>query len=643
MATVKLPRLVGDNMVLQRDQPLKIWGWAAAGEKVTVTFRGQSLSAVTNDKGEWSVTLASQQAGGPFDMKITASNQIALKNILVGDVWLASGQSNMEFPVSMQHGFGGVINEAAEVAAAHYPQIRLFTVKHNISLSPLADVDSTGWWETTPDTVKQFSAVAYFFARDLYQRYHVPIGLIHSSWGGTPAECWTSKGTILKFDDFSDVMKRVAAVTPRQWSDYDNYIAQKNAWYGQHKADDRGTVNGKPVWAGADVDDSDSSWQTTVMPKPWPTRILKDFDGTVWYRKHIQLNNAQLKQDGNLHLSHWVVKDTTYVNGHEVGASSREEISREYHVPAEYLHVGDNVITMRVIGHSDSGNGFVGSYVDPADVFMTVGEQKIPLAGEWKVRPGPDLADLPDLPAVAEFRTNFPLTPTVLFNAMIAPLEAFKIKGAIWYQGEANASKPAQYRKLFPAMIKDWRSAWGNDFPFLFVQLAGFGREEAQPAEYQWAELREAQDKALSLPNTGMATAIDVGDASDIHPRNKQEVSRRLALVARHLVYQDKVQASGPRYKSMAMDGNNVRVQFAEVGSGLQAQNGNELRGFSIAGADGKYVWAKAKIVGNEVIVNNDTVTAPKAVRYDWGNTPQGNLYNKDGLPALPFRTDAPK
>jgi sialate O-acetylesterase len=628
-------------MVLQRDTPLKIWGWAAAGEKVTVSFSNASASAVANDKGEWSVMLPAQQAGGPLDMKISGSNQINIKNILVGDVWLASGQSNMEFPLATQNGFGGVIDQQKEIAAASYPQIRLFTVTRNVALSPVNDVDSTGWFETTPETAAKFSAVGYLFARDLYQRYHIPIGVIHSSWGGTPAEAWTSEAAILKLRDFDSVMKRKAAVTQKEWSAFDDYVAQKNAWHAQHKNEDRGTVDGKPVWASADL--NDASWETTTMPKPWPTRILKNFDSTIWYRKHVQLSSEQLKQEVNLHLNKWVVRDTTYVNGHEVGATNGGEFSRDYHVDNAYLHAGDNVITMRVVGHSDSGNGFVGSYADPADLFMSVGNQKIPLAGDWKVQAGPDLSTLPEIPAVAEFRSNFPLTPTLLFNAMIAPLDAFKIKGVIWYQGEANWANPAQYRKLFPAMIKDWRNAWGYEFPFLFVQLAGFGSDQAQPADYAWAELREAQDMTLSLPNTGMATAIDIGDAEDIHPRNKQEVARRLALAARKLVYHDNVQASGPRYKGIKVEGNKIRVQFSETSSGLQVKNGTELRGFAIAGTDGKYAWAKAIIDGNNVIVSNEAIKQPKGVRYDWGNTPQGNLYNKDGLPALPFRSDGPR
>lgn len=637
LASVRLPRLVGDNMVLQRDASLNIWGWASAGEQITVSFRGHQVSTKANDKGDWLINLPSQQAGGPFEMTITGSNVITLKNILVGDVWLASGQSNMEFPMSSDTGFGGVVNEKEEIAAANYPQIRLFTVKRNTSLVPLSDVDSSGWSETTPQSIRQFSAVAYFFARDIQQHHHIPIGLIHSSWGGTPAEAWTSDATMLKFDDFREIMKRKLAVTQQQWHDYDVYLETRKAWYAKHQHDDRGTVDGKPVWSAADF--NDASWPVTTMPKPWPAKLPKDFDGTIWLRKHVQLNSEQAKAGINLHLSKWVRRDTTYFNGHQVGTMDGGGLSRDYTVGSEFLKVGDNVIAMHVEGESSSGAGFVGSYVDPADVFIIAGNINIPLGGDWKYQPAPDLSELPEIPSTAEFRSPFPQAPTLLFNAMLAPLAQFKIKGAIWYQGEANAGRAAQYSRLFPAMIKDWRAAYGYEFPFLFVQLAGFGSDTPQPSESAWAELREAQEMTLSLPQTGMATAVDIGDAEDIHPRNKQEVGKRLALIARNKVYKEKVNYSGPRYDSMQVQGARIRLRFTDTDSGLMTK-GNALKGFAIAGADGKYVWANAVIDGKDVIVSSDAIKQPVSVRYDWGNTPQGNLYNKEGLPALPFRTD---
>ena len=274
IAAVTLPKLVGDNMVLQRDTPLKIWGWADAKESVTVEFRGHKATTHATDKGDWSVMLPAQKEGGPFTMNIMGSNTITLKNILVGDVWLASGQSNMEFPMSSETGFGGVINEKQEIANANYPQIRLFTVKRNTSLTPLTKIDSTGWFETTPESVRQFSAVAYLFARDLYQHSHTPIGVIHSSWGGTPAEAWISAATIHQLGGFHEVMQREAAITPKQLVEYDEYLKVRKAWYEKHSKEDRGTVDGKEVWAAADLDDS--HWSVTTEPKPWPQEYQKN-------------------------------------------------------------------------------------------------------------------------------------------------------------------------------------------------------------------------------------------------------------------------------------------------------------------------------------------------------------------------------
>ncbi len=640
IAAIKLPKLVGDNMVLQRDMPLKIWGWASANEPVTIEFRSHKAITHADDKGEWSVMLPAQTAGGPFTMTITGSNSITLKNILVGDVWLASGQSNMEFPMATENGFGGALNEKEEIANANYPQIRLFTVKRNISLTPLNEIDSTGWHETTPENVRQFSAVAYFFARDLYKHNHTPIGIIHSSWGGTPAESWTSAKVIRQLGDFNDVMQREARITAAQWTAFDDYLKVRNEWYAKHGKEDRGTVDGKEVWAAANLDDS--HWQVTTMPKPWPARVPKEFDGTIWLRRHIQLTAAQASKGITLHLSQWVIKDTTFVNGHQAGSMNGGGLMRNYAVSADNLRAGDNVIAMRVTGDSNSGEGFVGSYVAPEDVYVIADNQTIPLSGDWLYQPGPDLADLPEAPPVAEFRSPFPQSPTLLYNAMIAPLLPAKIKGVIWYQGEANADRPAQYRRLFPAMIRDWRARWGYDFPFLFVQLAGFGNDKPQPAEYPWAELREAQDMTLSLPATGMATAVDIGNAEDIHPKNKQEVGRRLALQARKVAYHEKILADGPRYMNMQIEGKQVRLHFSNTGTGLMLKHGNELRGFAIAGKDGKFLWARAVIDGHDVIVSNDDIAHPTAVRYDWSNTPNGNLYNKQDLPALPFRTDKP-
>ena len=641
LAAIRLPKLVGDNMVLQRDVPLKIWGWANVGELVNVDFQGQHAATKTNDKGEWAVTLSAQHAGGPFTMTIAGENTLTLNNILIGDVWLASGQSNMQFPLSGETGFGGINNADAEINSANFPEIRLFLVKQTTALQPVADVESAGWFATTPQTVKQFSAVAYLFGRELHQRYHVPIGLIDSTWGGTPAEAWMSEAAVQKFPEFHASLARKAKVDATALADYDQYLATRNAWYAEHASEDRGRVVGQDVWAAPEYDDA--NWPTTLVPKPWPTKVVKDFDGTLWMRKHLVIPNDQAGKRIELHLSKMLQLDTTYFNGHKIGETDGDAVSRNYDVPAEYVRAGDNVIAVRLTGQNRSGDGFVGMHGDAAEMVTQVGTQTISLSGAWLYQTGPDLSALPEPNMLAEFRAQFPQAPTLLFNAMIAPLDSFKLKGVIWYQGESNANRPVQYRTLFSGLIRDWRRAWGYQLPFLFVQLAGFGVDKAEPADYSWAELREAQAMALALPKTGMATAIDIGDVQNIHPRNKQDVGHRLALAAIKVAYGADIVFSGPTYQAMQLQGNAIRIRFSHTGSGLIIKpDSSETQGFSIAGADGKYVWAQAKLAklnGPEVIVSNNSIQKPVAVRYNWGNTPNGNLYNKEGLPAVPFRT----
>jgi sialate O-acetylesterase len=460
LANVCLPTLIGDNMVLQRDARIGVWGWADPGETVRIAFHGVTINAKADRSGRWTGSVGPFDAGGPYEMTLKGKNSLLIRNILIGDVWLASGQSNMEFPLKRDGDFGGADNADREIAEANFPKIRLFKVHHTVGLNPQKNVEADKWGAVTPETVGGFSAVAYLFGRELHQRYHVPIGLIESNWGGTVAEAWISESSLRPFPEFAQA--------------------------------------------------SDS---------------LKKIDEQA---------AAKLQSDPN--------------------------------------------------------------------------------------------------------------TPTLLFNGMIAPLTPYRIKGVIWYQGEANADRPIQYRTLFAALIKNWRLQWGYDFPFLFVQLAGFQPNKAQPADYQWAELREAQSMALSLPYTGMATAVDVGDERDIHPRNKQDVAHRLALAAAKVAYGENIVTSGPVYRSMQIDGNQIKIEFSDLGSGLLIKDKyGYARGFEIAGADGKFVWAKARLDGDYVLVSSEVVPQPAAVRYDWSNTPDGNIFNREGLPALPFRTDSPQ
>ena len=453
MSQVTLPPFFTSNMVLQQGIQIPVWGWASKGEKVTVTLEKNTVSVKSDKNGKWRVNLPKMNYGGPYKMTIKGKNFLTIENIMIGEVWVCSGQSNMEFRVS------GTKNAATEIAAANYPDIRLFTVKKRVSKEPQENLEEGEWRVCTPQSVPNFSAVGYFFGRNLYEHLKVPIGLIHTSWGGTVAETWTSKETIAQDPDFSEMLKK--------------------------------------------------------------------------------LQNVDMKT----------------------------------------------------------------SKVGPNDY------------------------------------------PTLLYNGMLNPLVPYGIKGAIWYQGESNASRAQQYKRVFPNMIKDWRTKWNQgNFPFLFVQLANFMKPVTEPDESAWAELREAQTQTLQIENTGMATIIDAGDANNIHPTDKQVVGYRLSLAARKVAYGETLTYTGPTYKSMKIDQNKIYITFDNIGGGLKVNNKyGYINGFSIASADGNFKWAKAIVINqNTVLVINETIQNPAAVRYGWANNPDDlNLYNAEGLPANPFRTDS--
>ncbi|MFD1469600.1 sialate O-acetylesterase [Hymenobacter caeli] len=633
-AAVRLPALVGSHMVLQRDAKLPLWGWAAPGEQVSVTFRGKTYPAVPGGPdGRWQATLPPQPAGGPYTLTVRGQNTIELTDVLVGDVWLASGQSNMQFKVKDPNrgGYQPVQNADQEIAAANWPNLRLFTVNQTAAYRPQAEAPANGWQVCSPATIAEFSAVAYFFGRDLYQQYRVPMGLIADSWGGTPAEAWVSAEGLRAFPEFG---AKVAAFSQRTTSLADDQRAfqtQQKAFQQSINTRDQGYLPGGKTWAAPDFDAR--AWATLAVPGAWEASpALAGYDGVVWFRKEIELTAADAARSLTLALGRIADADSTWFNGVKVGGTGGAGTPRAYDVPAALVHPGRNVIAVRVVDASGPG-GFVGA---PADLVLTTAARSLALAGAWQYRPGIAPADVPRPPVPGGAQ----MAPTALYNGMIAPMQPLAIKGVIWYQGETNAERAEQYRTLFPALIADWRAHWGYEFPFLFVQLANFNPALPQPAESDWAELREAQAGALALPRTGMATAIDLGDPADIHPHNKQEVGRRLALAARRVAYADPgVVASGPTYAGMAVAGPAVRLRFDHHGSGLRAPDG-PLRGFAVAGADHKFYWATAQVQGDDVVVSSAEVPAPVAVRYDWATNPDGNLYNREGLPTVPFRTD---
>ena len=634
---ILLPAVFSDNMVLQRDMTIPVWGTASSGGKVTVQLFNQEKSTRANSKGEWRLELKPIAAGGPYEMKIIGKDTLAFRNVMIGEVWLCSGQSNMEMPLA---GWGKVLNYEQEIASANYPNIRLLQVEHVMRNQPWKIVRSDGWKECSPATIAEFSATAYFFGRNLYKNINVPIGLIHSSWGGTVVEAWTSAETLTKHPDFADVVTDLQNGKYAEEDFWNVYKKKLDDWKNLVRQMIKNLGGYKHGWEK--VGFSDSAWPTMNLPTLWEKAGL-DVDGIVWFRKEIELPSSWQGRELTLYLGPINDFDVTWFNGVEVGSEANFQIPRIYKIPGKLVRAGKNVIAVQVLDIGNKG----GLYGEPEELKLVKDKtETVSLTGAWKYKVDPlpiDLQNLQRPPGIP----NSANRPTVLYNGMIAPLIPYAIRGAIWYQGEANAGRAYQYRSLFKMLIQDWRMHWRQgDFPFLFVQLASFMQPKPQPSDDAWAELREAQLMALSLPNTGMAVAIDIGDARDIHPKNKQEVGRRLALIARATVYGENIEYSGPLYQSMIVKNNKIRLRFSHTDGGLvfKAADASETRkgeGFAIAGADKKFRWAKAKIDGDEIVVWHPAVSKPVAVRYAWAANPVCNLYNKAGLPASPFRTDS--
>ena len=619
---VRLPRLISDGMVLQRDTKINIWGWADADEEITITFLGEIYRAAAGENGEWNVTLPSLNAGGPYDMLITADNQILLKNILIGEVWVCSGQSNMD----LNMGRVAPLYER-EIAQSTNSNIRRFFVSARYDFNePKRDLDSGSWESASPETISRFTATGYFFAKSLYEKYNIPIGLIHASVGGSPAQAWLSESALKEFPD------HLAEAKIFQDSTYINEIeaedrARSAAWYNLLNQSDAGFKNEKS-WFDPQTDVS--GWSSTSVPGFWKDQGIGDKNGVVWFRKEFHIPNSMAGQSAKLLMGRIVDADSVYINGTFVGTTSYQYPPRRYAVPANVLKSGKNIIVTRVVNTSG-----VGGFIQDKPYELIVGNQSIDLKGEWRFKRGAAMEPLAP-------QTFIRWKPMGLFNGMIAPLLNYTIKGVIWYQGESNTSNPQEYGRLFPALIFDWRQQWqqGN-FPFLFVQLANYMAPQPQPSESNWAELREAQLKTLAVPNTGMAVTIDIGEWNDIHPLNKKDVGNRFARAAQKIAYDEDIVYSGPLYESMIIRGGKIIITFKNTGSGLITNDGGELKYFAIAGADKKFVWANAKIEGNTVVVWHEKIKEPVAVRYAWADNPDGaNLYNQEGLPASPFRTD---
>lgn len=634
-ANIGLPILFSDHMVLQQDINVPIWGTADPKGVVTVEFIDQKVRALSTDTGEWKVLLKPLKAGGPYELKITGEDTHVIRDVLVGEVWLGSGQSNMEMPLA---GWGKVKNYEKEIAEASYPDIRLFQVNHKMSLKPEKEVPSNGWRVCTPESIPDFSSTAYFFGRMLHKKLGVPIGLIHSSWGGTIIEAWMSPESLNPVSGFHQRFAKLASIAEALQkqsaipTDDDLFDLIMKQWQGEIPKMDRGLNDPAGNWASCELDTE--NWNTMMLPNSWEDEGLPGLDGIVWFRKKVDIPNSWIGKDLILNISAVDDIDETYFNGVQIGRTEGWDAPRSYPVPKDLIKAGLNVIAIRV--RDNVGGG--GIWGDPALFNLSLsGQTSIPLAGLWEYRIGLDWNEL-STPALNPYNPNF---PTLLSNGMIEPLIPYAIRGVIWYQGEANTGSAYQYRDLFPRLIRDWRKRWNQgNFPFLFVQLANFMPVEDQPGENSWAELREAQLLTLSEPHTGMAVAIDIGDANDIHPKNKQEVSRRLALNALTIAYKQDVVASGPIYQSMQIENEKIRLTFSNIADGLVIKNGENLKGFAIAGEDHVFRWAEAAIDGDTVVLWHPQIEEPVAARYAWASNPICNLYNSAGLPASPFRTD---
>lgn len=614
-----LPTMFTDNMVLQQQTSAPIWGKAKPNSNVKIFTSWDKKEYIANadTEGRWKTNLSTPSAGGPYEITISAGEKLVLKNVLIGEVWICSGQSNMEMPLA---GWGRILNFEKEIQEANYPNIRIFQAQRTTDAFPQEDIktSSDGWQECSPKTIPEFSATAYFFGRDLHKNLNVPIGLIHTSWGGTLAEAWTSKESLMEMPEFRDAISELKNPDTKDNMDWRTIVQEQ----------DFGLKNNVSIAAQKDFNDAD--WKTVIVPGLWEEGDLPDTDGLVWFRKTIDIPENWVGNDLTLSLGAIDDNEITYFNGIQVGATDGYNTERIYTIPAKLVKKGTAIIAVRVVD-TGGGGGFHG---DPAKMYIApVNKETLrqSLNGDWKYKLSVKLKT-----------SNIYLQnrPTSLYNAMLAPIIPYAIKGAIWYQGESNSGRSYQYRTLFPLMINDWRTKWGYDFPFYFVQLASYMQTQDEPSESGWAELREAQLQTLRLKNTGMAVTTDIGDTHDIHPKNKQDVGLRLALQARKYTYGEDIVASGPEYHYYQMEGDKIRIFFKPENSKLMVKDGDTLKGFAIAGVDKKFYWADAKIEGDNVVVSSPSVKFPVAVRYAWADNPICNLFNEANLPASPFRTD---
>lgn len=622
-AQIKLPAILRDSMILQRDAPVNLWGWASSGEKITIILNNKKFSVKADETGNWKITLPAFAAGGPYSIEFTGKNKISLNNILFGDVWFCSGQSNMVHQLNIHD-----VRYAKEIAEANYPEIRQFWVpnSNNVS-SPQKDLPSGGWEPAVGEKVRPFSAVAYFFAKKLYEEFHVPIGIVNASVGGTPIEAWISEEGLKDFAAIDAIIRK------NKDTAYINSFSRNGNRFKPAQPADLGLTGEKKWYDPAYLP---RGWRNINIPGYWEDQGIKDLNGVVWYRREIDIPASMTGKKARIFLGRIVDADELYINGKKVGNTTYLYPQRRYQLAENILKPGKNILVIRV-----SNTAGKGGFVPDKPYCLFTDHDTIDLKGTWTYKVGEVFQPVGRGGGFGGI--SLQNQPTALYNAMVAPEINYTIKGFCWYQGESNAGRAEEYSKLMPALISDWRGKWNQGvLPFLYVQLPGFMDYNYLPSSSDWALLREAQLKSLSVPNTAMAVAIDLGEWNDIHPDDKKDVGERLALGALKIAYQKQVVYAGPIYQSAKIiDGNKIQVSFTHTGSRLVTNDDEDPGDFAIAGADKKFVWAKTKIKDNKIIVWNDAIANPVYVRYAWADNPvHANLYNKEGLPASPFRTD---
>ncbi|MBH1959814.1 MAG: hypothetical protein I8H68_06865 [Flavobacteriia bacterium] len=609
-AAVSVPHFFSDNMVLQRDAKIPVWGFAEPNEKVTVAFKNQIKTAVADASGNWKVLLNKEKFGGPFEMKISGSNQIIIKNILIGDVWLCSGQSNMEWNLARVDGFQN------ELSQQNFPLIRHLKIERSINTLPQKNIAPTAWKIGNTSTIGDFSGVAYFFAKKIYQQTKIPIGLINSSWGGTNVETWIPREGFENSEDFKAMISKMPEISLDSLVKFSN-ASKIAALQKKHQIN---TLDfNEALYLKNDFDDT--KLPEIYQPKRWEDQGFEGLDGIVWLRKKVNLTQEDLGGNAQLFLSQIDDEDITYFNGSQIGTNISYDTERVYTIPQNLLKEGENIIVIKI---TDNGSGG-GIWGEPEKLQLVTSKSSIPLTGNWKI-------------TVEKMfnKINENEFPSLAYNAMIAPVIPFQLKGILWYQGESNEDRAVEYNKSFPLLINNWREKFGKNLPFYFVQLATFETPGKNSNEgSSWAELREAQANTLKLKNTGMVVTTDIGNPNDIHPSNKKSVGERLADLA---LRNGNV---SPVFKDFKIHKNKISVGFKPVVKLKTSDQSEYVKGFEIAGDNHIFYPAATKIFKNRVEVYSDKVKNPVAVRFGWkGNASENNLFTETNLPVSPFRTD---